>query len=206
MNTMSFRSKLFSLLARELENSIPQFKPYTLDYQVVVYASKDLETWLKVKMDTDDSRVVYGRLEEWFRGDPEDLRVSVNFWIGMWLRKWRERVRVLPTKFEMPRDYVERVRKARKIFQDLEYKSELKNLTVRKLIMHGEICMTEFIADNLIVEEIARRLQRGEWKSGITVLDPLCIYNAVSSKVARLPKEKGPLVYLNIKPDIFQHY
>lgn len=205
MITVDLRSRIFSLLAKELENSIPQFKPYTFDYQVVVYASKDLETWLKVKMNTDDSRIIYRRLEEWFRDNPEDLKISVNFWANMWLKKWRERVRVLPTKFELPQDYVERVKKARKIFQDLEYKSDLKNMTVRKLVMQGEICMTEFIADNLIIEEIARRIQRGGGNN-ILMLDPLHIYNAVSSRIARLSKERGPLVYLNVRPNIFQQY
>lgn len=204
MSAVNFRSKLFSLLARELESFIPQFKPYTLDYQVVIYASKDLETWLKVKMNTDDSRTVYGKLEEWFRSNPEDLRVSVNFWAGMWLKKWRERVRVLPTKVEMPQDYAERMKRARSVFQELEYKSDLRSMAVKKLIAQGEICMTEFIADNLIIEEIARRLQK-DGKNNIVLLDPLHIYNSVISRIVRLSKERGALVYLNIKPNAFQY-
>jgi hypothetical protein len=64
--------------------------------------------------------------------------------------------------------------------------------------------MVEFIAENLIIEEIAKRIRKTD-KNVIPIApDPLSIYNAVSARITRLPKEKGPLVYLNIKPNIFQ--
>ncbi|MEM1586325.1 MAG: hypothetical protein QXX99_03255 [Candidatus Bathyarchaeia archaeon] len=205
MSVMGFRSKLFGFLVKEFETFIPQFKPYTTDYQMIIYASKDLETWLKVKMDIDNTKVIYGRLEEIFKDNPRDFKILLNFWADMWLKKWRERVRILSTNFEMPRDHIERLKKARRILQEVDWKNELRSMTIRKLVEYGEICMTEFIADNLIVEEIAKRLQRTN-KDDLIVLDPLSIYNMVSSKITRLSKEKGPLVYLNIKPNLFQHY
>jgi len=201
---MNFRNRLFSLLAEELGSYIPQFKPYTLDYQMVVYASRDLETWLKVKLDTEDARTVYRKIEEYFRRDPVDLKASVNFWAGMWLKKWQERVRVLSTKFDMPKDYMENIRMARKVYQHMDYKLDLKSMAVRKLIKHGEICMIEFIAENLIVEEIAKRIRKTSKDLNIVAIDPLKIYNALSARISRLPKEKGPLVYLNIRPNVFQ--
>jgi hypothetical protein len=205
MSAINLRNKIFSLLIEAFEGYIPQFKPYTLDYQMVVYASKDFETWLKVKLDTEDSRVVYKSLEGYFEGKMRDLKSSINFWAGMWLNKWRERVRILSTKFEMPPDYVEKIGKARKIYQNMDYKSELKNMAIRKLVNQGEICMVEFIAENLIVEEIAKRIRKTGKKVISVTPDPLSIYNAVSARITRLPKEKGPLVYLNIKPNIFQY-
>ncbi len=204
MSTVNPRSRLFSLLAKEFETFIPQFKPYTTDYQMVAYASKDLETWLKVKMGIDDAEALYKMVEETYRGGPRDPRTPVGFWADMWLKKWRERVKILSTKFEEPRDHVERVKRARKIFQEMDWRNELRKMIIKKLIEHGEICMTEFIADNLIIEEIARRLQRAD-NNSIIALDPLSIYNAVSSRIVRLSKEKGPLVYLSIKPGLFQH-
>lgn len=204
MSVMNFRNRLFSLLIEEFESHIPEFKPYTLDYQLVLYASRDLETWLKVKMNTDDNRVVYGSLEEYLRSKPRDLKISINFWAGMWLKKWRERVRVLSTKFEMPPDHAEKIRRARKLYQEMDYRDELKNMAIRKLVNQGEICMVDFIAENIIVEEIAKRVQKID-KNVIMplVLDPLNIYNSISGRIMRLSKERGPLVYLNIKPSIF---
>lgn len=204
MSAANIRSKLFPLLAKEFETFIPQFKPYTTDYQMVAYALKDLETWLKVKVGIDDVGALYKIVEETYREGPRDFRTSVGFWASMWLKKWRERVKILSTKFEEPRDHVKRVKRARKIFQEMDWKNELRKMIVKRLIEHGEICMTEFIADNLIIEEIARRLQRAG-NNNMVALDPLSIYNAVSSRIARLSREKGPLVYLSIKPGLFQH-
>ncbi|MBS7635480.1 hypothetical protein KEJ34_08395 [Candidatus Bathyarchaeota archaeon] len=200
MSALRFRNTLFSLLVEELGTYIPQFKPYTLDYQMVIYASKDLEVWLKVKMNTDDNRVIYERLEENFRSKPRDLRISINFWAGMWLKKWRERVRILSTRFKMPPDHIEKIRKARKLYQNIDYKSELKSMAVKKLVDYGEICMIEPIAENLIVEEIARRIRKDDKSLIPAALDPLSIYNAVGGRISLLPKERGPLIYLNIKP------
>ncbi|MCD6466211.1 hypothetical protein J7L27_07605 [Candidatus Bathyarchaeota archaeon] len=203
MNVLKFRNKLLSLLAEELGTYIPQFKPFTSDYQMLLYASRDLEIWLKVKMNTDDNRVIYRSLEEEFRSKPNDLRMSINFWSGMWLKKWRERVRVLSTKFKMPKNNIERIKKARRTYQNMDYRSELKKMAIRKLINCGEICMVEPIAENLIIEEIAKRIRKEEKGSALIAVDPLSIYNAVSSRIARLPEEKGPLIYLNIKPNLF---
>ncbi|MBS7653624.1 hypothetical protein KEJ43_00920 [Candidatus Bathyarchaeota archaeon] len=200
MSALRFRNTLFSLLVEELGTYIPQFKPYTLDYQMVIYASKDLEVWLKVKMNTDDNRVIYERLEENFRSKPRDLRISINFWAGMWLKKWRERVRILSTRFKMPPDHIEKIRKARKLYQNIDYKSELKSMAVKKLVDNGEICMIEPIAENLIVEEIARRIRKDDKSLIPAALDPLSIYSSVGSRISMLPKERGPLIYLNIKP------
>ncbi|MEM2352263.1 MAG: hypothetical protein QXT26_07635 [Thermoproteota archaeon] len=205
MSAVNIRSRLFSLLAKEFESFIPQFKPYTTDYQMVAYSSKDLETWLRVKMGIDDSREIYRKVEDILRENPNNFKTSLSFWASMWLRKWKERVRILLTKFEEPRDHVERVKRARRILQEMEWRDELRSMVIKKLVEHGEICMTEFIADNLVIEEIARRLQRTD-KDSVVALDPLSIYNAVSSRIIRLSRERGPLVYLNIKPGLFQHY
>jgi hypothetical protein len=204
MSAINFRNKVFSLLIEAFQGYIPQFKPYTLDYQMVVYASRDLETWLKVKLNTDDAQAIYKSLEGYFEGKMQDLKSSISLWASMWLNKWRERVRVLSTKFEMPPDYAEKIGRAKKIYQNMDYKYELKNMAVRKLVNQGEICMIEFIAENLIIEEIAKRIRKSS-KNMISIApDPLSIYNAVSARITRLPKERGPLVYLNIKPNIFQ--
>lgn len=204
MNVMPLRSRLFSFLARELEALIPQFKPYTTDYHVVAYASKDLETWLKVKMGIEDAGLLYKRIEEMSRERPEDLKAMLSFWANIWLSKWQERVRIQPAKTEESKEHAEKIRRARRILQEMEWKDDLKNMVIRKLIECGEVCMTEFIAENLIVEEIARRLHRADDKSFVAP-DPLSIYNAVSLRIMRLSREKGPLVYLNIKPGLFHH-
>jgi len=47
MGLISLQRRLISLLAEELKEYIPQFEPYSADYQMVLYASKDLQEWMK---------------------------------------------------------------------------------------------------------------------------------------------------------------
>jgi hypothetical protein len=63
--------------------------------------------------------------------------------------------------------------------------------------------MANFIAENLIIEEITRRLRDRKWDSNAFRLDPIDIYNTLSRRISGLSKEKGPLVYLRVKPYMF---
>jgi len=200
MSLLSLRGRLLSLIAKELELCIPQFEPYTSDYQIVIYACRDLEAWMKTKWDIDDHGVIYEKIEEYFKDEHRDFKIFLGFWVNRWLEKWRERVKFLSTKPKVPPQYLDRVKNARRLYQEMEHRRELKEIVVRKLVCQGEICMSELIAENLIIEEIAKRTQTMDPISKLVRLNPLEILNSLSCTISRLPKEKGPLIYLNIKP------
>jgi len=107
MSFLTFKGRLLSLLAGEFGVYIPEFKPYTLDYQMVVYATRDLETWLKAKWDTDDNHVIHEKMEETLEKEPKDFKAFLNFWVGLWLEKWRERVKFLPSSPKIPPSHME---------------------------------------------------------------------------------------------------
>jgi len=200
MGFLSLRRRIISMLAEELKEFIPQFEPYSADYQMVVYASKDLEEWMKYKWSLNNG-AFYEMLEEIIDNKHEEFHIFLKSWAGIWLEKWRERVRLLHTKPKLPPKVMERLKEAKRIYNKSEFKRELKELLIKKLIGHGEICMTNFIAENLIIEEITRRLR--DARPDNLNLDPIDIYNSLSRRISGLSKEKGPLVYLRIKPYMF---
>jgi hypothetical protein len=199
----SIKSRLLSLLVGELESYIPQFEPRALDYQIVNYALRDLEVWMENNWDAHDQRTIYEKLSEHLDKEYEDFRVFLNFWVGRWFEKWRERVKVLSTKPKVPPHHLERVMKAKELYREMPWREELKKMVVRKLVSKGEICMAELIAENLITEEIAKRIRIMGGDSKYFRLDPLDILNKLSRTISRLPEEKGPLVYLRIKTYTF---
>jgi len=202
MGFLSLRRRIISLLAEELKEHVPQFEPYSADYQMVIYASRDLEEWMKYKWSLN-SGAFYEMLGNLIEERYDEFHIFLKSWVSVWLEKWRERVRLLHTKPKLPPSVMKRFKQAKKIYQKSEFKRELKNLLTKKLIRHGEICMTIFIAENLIIEEIARRLRNERLDSNNTKLDPIDIYNTLSRRIFGLSKEKGPLVYLRIKPYMF---
>ena len=81
---------------------------------------------------------------------------------------------------------------------------ELKDALIRKLLNRGEICMTEQIAENLIVEEISKFIPRVDEGQETINLNPLQILNNLIPRISQLPREKGPLVYLTLRTGSYQ--
>jgi hypothetical protein len=201
MSSSPLREKLLSLLAKEIEGYLPQFELYSSDFQMVTYACRDLEEWLKSKWSLNAHQEIYERLEEILEKDPEALRSLLICWAGMWLEKWRDRVKVLSTRPKPPPEVIKQIKEARSILRNMEHRKELKQLLVQKLIRQGEICMPGFIADQLIIEEITRRIKGVCEPSEITIMFPFDVFISLSHRISQLSKEKGPLVYLNMKPN-----
>ena len=203
MSFSTLKNRLCSVLAEEFETCIPQFKPYTSDYQMVIYACKDLEVWLKAKWEIYDQKQLFAKLEEYLTKEPRDFKVFVSFWVSQWLEKWRVRVKVSSTQPKTPNENIERREKARKLYMELEHRKELKKIIVRKLLCQNEICMIDLIAENLIIEEISKRTENcinREKPAKLIFLNPVDILGALSCKITKLAKEKGHFVYLNMKP------
>jgi len=75
---------------------------------------------------------------------------------------------------------------------------------VQKLINEGEVCMAELIAENLIIEEIAYRLNMngGKTPTDKITLEPWHILQEVLPRVKRLTERKIPLIHLKLMMDI----
>jgi len=200
MSQLTLRKRLLSTLAEEIEKYLPQFEPYSSDYQMVLYACRDLEQWVEHKWTITGTDGVYKQIEGALEYEPRVFRVFLNFWVGHWLEKWRERVRVLSERPKLPPMVLKKIKKARILYKEMEYRRELKKMVIGKLIGQGEICMVEAIAEALIVEEIAKRIQSTEGDSELTIVTPIDILNSLSQRISRIHEEKGPLIHLNIKP------
>ena len=81
---------------------------------------------------------------------------------------------------------------------------ELKKMVMQKLINEGEVCMAELIAENLIIEEIAYRLNinGGKTPTDKSTLEPWHILQQVLPRVKRLRTRKTPLIHLKLMMDV----
>ncbi|MFQ6094721.1 MAG: hypothetical protein ACE5NN_01120, partial [Candidatus Bathyarchaeia archaeon] len=183
MSIIALRGKILSILSRELKARIPQFAPNSVDHDMVFFAYKDLITWLKVKWNVNESYLIPRRISTYVHEKQEELDAFLSFWIDQWLEKWRERVRILHKKPKIPKPHLERANRAIKIYRRMKHLKDLREIVVGKLINQGEICMTEEIAKNLILEEIAKRIQGTDDKTAVD-LNCLDILNNLTSKIA----------------------
>ena len=193
---------IMSWLARELEKEIPDLDLYGAERILLDFACKDLESWIKVKRRGTNSDEIEKVLNTEDR--QEEIREFLKVWTKQWLEKWRERVTLCQKMPRFSLRHFKTKRKAMKIFKRMEEGQELKKLVVQKLINEGEVCMAELIAENLIIEEIAYRLNMngGKTPTDKITLEPWHILQEVLPRVKMLTERKIPLIHLKLIMDV----
>jgi hypothetical protein len=198
----SRNSMLISWLARELKSEIPELDIHGQERSLLDFAHHDLETYLRLKwkgVNSDD-------FDETLNGEDrqEEMKEFLKVWTTKWLEKWRERVTLYQKLPQFTLRHLEAKNKAKKIFKRMKKGEELKKIVEQKLINHGEVCMAELIAENLIIEQIACRLKmnKGKASDDKISLEPWSILQAVLPQVKRLIAKRNPLIHLKLMTDI----
>lgn len=155
---------------------------------------------MKVKWKAADTHQLRITMLKAAENRSEEAKAFLKVWVGQWLGKWRERVRLFQRMPKRSKRHFRSLRKAKKVYKEIKKRQELKRLIVQKLISQGEVCMAGLIAENLIIEEIARQLTRGSGKKSMKNigLNPAEILPGVLSKAKTLSDRKTPLIYLKI--------
>ncbi|MEM2146847.1 MAG: hypothetical protein QW279_15900, partial [Candidatus Jordarchaeaceae archaeon] len=134
---MSLDRRLFLLVSEEILDYLPQFEPHSTDYQMVIYAIRDLKEWLKWKLGINDPREVDEKITEYLEEDPQTLKSLLNCWTGLWVTKWNERVEVSATIPNLPKEIQKKINDTRNLLRNMKYKKELKELVIQKLLGQG---------------------------------------------------------------------
>jgi hypothetical protein len=188
---------VMSLLTRELKRAIPELNLHGPERSLLDFAYQDLKTCLKTKWKDVSSTEIEENLKVEDR--QEELNEFLKVWIPQWLEKWRERVTLCQKLPFFSLEHAKTKRKAAKLFKRMENWQELKKLITQKLIDKGEVCMTEMLAENLIVEEITHRLRRNNGKTlDKNTMEPLNVFQAVLPRVQRLTERRIPLIHLKL--------
>ena len=79
----------------------------------------------------------------------------------------------------------------------------MKLLIIQKLVDQGEFCMVPLIAESLIIDEIARELNRnrGNKTMNKNLLNPAEMVQNLLAKIKKLSERKTPLIYVKIRVD-----
>lgn len=193
---------MMSWLAGELEKEIPDLDVYGSERKLLDFAYNDLETCLIEKL----SDTEFADLEEALENESsqDEIKAFLKLWTKQWLEKWRERVTLCQKVPQFSLEHVRLKKKAAKIFKRMKDGPELKKMVVQRLINKGEVCMSDLIAESLIIEEIAFRLRvnGGKTPTDKSVLQPLDILQQVSVRVKSLSERKTPIIHLKLLSDM----
>lgn len=194
------------LLSEKLKSKNPLLDIFGSDRKVLQIASQDLTNYLKVHWDLIGKEAseceLVDKLEEFHNEDPNELEEFINLWTGMWLKKWKERVKLLIGKEKTKRwNRVTKIlRKAEPTWRKLPNRKEMQEVIVLKLVRNGEICGTSILAENLLKMEVGRN--KGNYlKEEERTLN---VVNNTLRKAKELTRSKGPLIFVKVDKSYYQ--
>jgi hypothetical protein len=136
------------------------------------------------------------KLEQIFKEDHVEFEEFVNVWIGVWFKKWKERVKLLIGEGNASKwsKVTKTINNAEPLWRTLEGKQEIRELIVTTLIKNGEICGTEILSENLLKMELGeKRVQYLRDKERVLI----AVNNALR-KGRDMAQSKGPLIFVKI--------
>jgi hypothetical protein len=188
------------ILAEKLKDADPALDITGSDRKVLQVACEDLTNYLKYHWNLIGNEAsqceLVERLEHLFKENPTELEEFLTVWIGMWFKKWKERVKLLIGNQNVNK--WNRVSKtlsnAEPLWKKLEHKQELREVVVATLIKNGEICGTEILSENLLKMELGeKRVQYLSDKEQV-----FTVVNNALRKARDMAQSKGPLIFVKI--------
>ena len=136
------------------------------------------------------------RMEQLYKEERTELEEFLNVWVGVWFKKWKERVKLLIGEESAQKwsKVSKTINNAEPIWRKIEQKQDLKELVALTLIKNGEICGTEILSENLLKMELGeKRVQYLDDKERMLV----AVNNALR-KGRDMAQSKGPLIFVKI--------
>ena len=170
------------------------------DRKVLQVACEDFLNYLKFHwglMGKEASQCeAVDKLEALLKENRTELEHFLAVWIGIWFKKWKERVKLLIG--EESANKWSRVSKtlnnAEPFWRKLERKQEMREIVITTLIKNGEICGTEILSENLLKMELGeKRLQ--------SLSDRERVFAAVNNALRKsrdMAQSRGPLIFVKI--------
>ena len=170
------------------------------DRKVLQVACQDFTNFLKFHWDLIGKEAsqceLVEKLEKLFKEDPTELEEFLTVWVGIWLRKWKERVKLLIGRQNANKwkKVSKALSSAEPLWRKVERKQELQEVVVATLIKNGEICGTEILSENLLKMSLGeKRVRKLEDKERI-----FAVVNNSLRKAREMAQSRGPLIFVKI--------
>ena len=199
---MNFIEILLSEKLKEIDSTMDVFGS---DRKVLQIACQDLTNYLKVHWnlvgkEANECELV-DMLEKFFNENPNELEEFLGIWTGIWLKKWKERVKLLIGNENSNRwnKVTKILSNAEPLWRKLSNRQEMQELVTSTLIKNAEICGTSILAENLLKMELGEKSREylNEEEQAMNVI------NNTLRKARELTRSKGPLIYVKIDKSLY---
>lgn len=190
---------LKSIFSVKMQEADPTLDVLKSDCRMFQIAFKDFVNYVrfnwKLDGETSDYEIVE-KIERFFEKNPAELELSLTVWIGIWIRKWKERVKLLignPENNELIQGSKALV-KADVSWKKLESKEEMIELVASALIKNAEICGTQILAEHILKLELGK-MDKFDADSKEQLF---AILSNALRRVHDMTKNIGPLFFLKV--------
>lgn len=189
------------ILTEKLKEADPALDILGSDRKVLQVACQDLTNYLKYHWNLVGKEAsnceLAEKIERFFKENPAELEACLSVWTGVWLKKWKERVKLLiGNQNENKWNKVSKtLANAEPLWKKLSHKQEIMEIIVTTLIKNGEICGTEILSENLLKLELGEKANQvvlNETEQVFTVL------NNTLRKARDMAQSRGPLIFVKI--------
>jgi hypothetical protein len=188
------------MLGEKLKDADPALDVTGSDRKVLHVACQDFTNFLKFHWDLIGKEAsqceLVEKLEKLFKENPAELEEFLSVWTGIWLKKWKQRVKLLIGKqnAEKWRKASKTLRNAEPLWNKVERKQEMQEVVVATLIKNGEICGTEILSENLLKMEFGEKRVKNLKDTERTFT---AVNNALK-KARGMAQSQGPLIFVKI--------
>jgi hypothetical protein len=188
------------ILTEKLKDQDPALDILGSDRKVLQVAFQDFTNYLKFQWDLVGKEAnnfeLVEKMEQFFKENPQELEAFLTVWVGIWLKKWKERVKLLIGNQNQNKwnKVVKTLANAEPLWRNLQHKQEVMEIVVATLIKNGEICGTEILSENLLKMELGEKVcQCDNEKEQI-----LNVLNNSLRKAREMAQSRGPLIFVKI--------
>ena len=190
---------LLLLLSESLRKRAPQLDLGGADRKILYIAIEDLRNYLKVHWNLLGRETAESELTEkvgqYFHERIEELEELVDFWAGMWMRKWNERVKLVIGDKNHP--HLKNIHafsgESKSRWRHIRGWRGIEEIAMEALIKNGEICGTSALAESLLKSEFEQPAQRKFHGDDLIV-----VVNNLFKRARQLSKNRGPLMFVRI--------
>lgn len=194
-------TNLETMLAQRMNQSDMRFDALGADEKVLRVAHQDLINYLKhhwnmVGKETSNLELA-SKIDRLLREEAAEFEVFLSVWVGMWLRKWSQRVKLLlgeevvsnenkPRTFSAPSN-------VEHLWAQLKARQRIVELVVSSLVKNGELCGTEILAENILKMELGKNTDQVN-----SIEQTLGLLNAALRRAREIAQNTGPLIFVKV--------
>jgi hypothetical protein len=191
-----------TIISSKLEEKEPTLNLKEFDHKVLQVACQDFINYAKFTLHYDAEQTsnfeLAKTIEHFYKQDPSEADSFITVWTGLWLKKWKARVKLLIGN-QTPKNCITQD-SGKDQWERLQCKQEMIEIVVSALLKNGEICGAEVLASGLLRSELSKKadLDVNNKKQLLAVL------NDTLRKAHNLVQTVGPLVFVKVEKEYYE--